>query len=169
MDKRGTLIIGGLLGAALAIFFLISWQKSAILDSNEPPSGWENAPAVESTPEPDKQVVVTPKTVVTAKHAYRDGSHIIAGEIPLPTPCHILESSATTSVDKKQVFLTLHSSVKTGEMCAQVITPARFKTTIKATKDAKISTTLNGQEVTLNLIEAGPNENLDDFELYIKG
>jgi len=54
-------------------------------------------------------------------------------------------------------------------MCAQVITTGRFKVDIAANKNAKIEGTLNGQEITLSLIEAGANENLDDFELYLKG
>ena len=114
-------------------------------------------------------MVATPQTVITAKHAYQSGAHIVAGEVPLPTPCDILEASAVSSADQKQVVVQLLSSVKTGEACAEVVTPARFKVSAKANKNATLTATLNGQPVTLNLIEAGPNENLDNFELYIKG
>lgn len=153
---------------AAAAFIYISMQTTE-LDTKQTETvasttAWENAPA-----EKPSEVVVTSKTIVTAKHAYENGKHVIAGEIPLPTPCHILESSATASGDKKQVLVTLVSSIKTGDACAQVITPARFKVTVAAGKDAKMLGTLNGQEITLNLIEATPGENLDDFELYIKG
>ena len=71
--------------------------------------------------------------------------------------------------DKKTAIIQLVSSVKTGEVCAQVVTPARFKVSVGADKNAKLSATFNGQPVTLNLIEAAPGENLDNFELYIKG
>ena len=145
---------------------VVSFQKST-LDTRPPNLGdvasttnWVNTPA---------QIAITEKTVITAKHAYKTDKHIIAGEVPLPTPCDILEASAIASADKKSVIVQLLSSVKTGEVCAQVITPARFKVTITADKNAKFSATFNGQPVTLNLIEAGPNENLDNFELYIKG
>ncbi len=153
---------------AAASFIYISMQTTQ-LDTKQSETvasttAWENAPAEKPT-----EILLTSKTIVTAKHAYENGKHVIAGEIPLPTPCHILESSATASGDKRQVLVTLVSLVKTGEMCAQVITPARFKVTAAAGKDAKMLATLNGQEVALNLIEASPGENLDDFELYIKG
>lgn len=149
--------------------FVISLQRSSLDTADQKPetattTDWANAPA-ESVP----TLSVTEKTVVTAKHAYQNGAHIVAGEIPLPTPCHILESGASVSADKKQVFIALTSSIKTGDVCAEMITPARFKVTVSAAEHAKISATLNGQEVTLNLIEAGPAENLDNFELYIKG
>ena len=166
MDKKSTYIIAGLLIAAVTVFIVISFQRST-LDTKAPSSSdvastseWINSPA---------QLTVTPKTVITAKHAYQNGQHIVAGEVPLPTTCDILEANATASADKKQVLIQLVSSVKTGEKCPDDITPVRFKVTIKADKAAKLSATLNGQEVVLNLIEAGQNENLDNFELYIKG
>lgn len=169
MDKRSTYIILAIVILALGVFVFISFNHSSVdtLEENTNTASstdWANAPA-----EKPAQVMVTEKTVVTAKHAYRDGAHIVAGEVPLPTPCHILESSATVSGDKKHILIALLSSTKTEEMCAQVITPSRFKVSARAPKDAQISATLNGQEITLNLIEAGPSENLDNFELYIKG
>jgi hypothetical protein len=169
MDKKSTYLIAGIILIAIAVFIGISFQKSTM--DTLPPStteqtasttAWENTPA-ESAP------AVSQKTVVTAKHAYRNGVHTIAGEVPLPTPCHLLTSEAIVSPDKKQVLLQLHSSVKEGEMCAQVITNARFKVTAKALEKATIIATLNGQQVTLNLIEAGASEDLDAFDLYIKG
>ena len=168
MDKKSTFIILGILVVAVIVFVVISFKKSSIdtADTGEMASttAWENTPA-----EKPDQIMVTQKTVVTAKHAYTNGVHTVAGEVPLPTPCHILDAVANVSADKKTVVVALTSSVKTDEVCAQVITPARFKVTAKAAKDAHISATLNGQEITLNLIEAGAGENLDNFELYIKG
>jgi len=161
-------MIVGLLLLGIVFFLVILFTRNVINTNGDTPytastTDWTNTPA-----EP-RDVLVTPKTTVTAKHAYQNGTHIIAGEIPLPTPCHILETKGSASADKKQVFIELTSSIKTDEMCAQVITPARFKVSVKALSGAKMSATLNGQEVILNLIEAGPEENLDNFELYIKG
>ena len=168
MDKKSTYIIAGIIALALVVFLVISFQKSTLdtkpTDANTAEvastTNWVNTPA---------QPVITDRTVITAKHAYQGGKHIIAGEVPLPTPCALLATSATVSGDKKAVVIQLVANIKTLESCAQVITPARFKVTIAANKDAKLSATYNGQPVTLNLIEAGPNENLDNFELYIKG
>lgn len=166
MDKKGTYIIAGIIIFSVIGFIAISFQKST-LDSNPLNSAdtasttaWENTPA---------EVIATPKTVITAKHAYRKNLHIIAGEVPLPSACEILEATAVSSADKQQVIIQLLSSIKSGEKCPSDITPARFKVEAKANKDATLSATYNGQPVTLNLIEAGPDEDLDNFELYIKG
>jgi hypothetical protein len=111
-----------------------------------------------------------PKETVTAKHQYKDGVHIVAGEITVPTPCHILEADAVVNSDTspEQVTIRLKSSTK-ADGCIQIITPARFKVEFKASKDAVIKMTLNGKPVILNLIEAGADEDLEDFELFIKG
>ncbi len=168
MDKKSTYIIAGIVALAVVVFLVISFEKSSLdtkpteANNSEVASttNWVNAPA---------QPVITDKTVITAKHAYKAGKHIVAGEVPLPTPCDLLETTAIASADKKSVIVRFVSSVKTGEVCAQTITPARFKVSVAADKSAKITATFNGQPVTLNLIEAGPNDNLDNFELYIKG
>ncbi len=165
MDKKGTYIIAGIVILAVIGFIAISFQKTTLdtkpteLDTAST-TLWENAPA---------EVVVTPQTVITAKHAYQNGTHIVAGEVPLPSPCDILEANAVASSDKKQVLIQFNSAIKTGEKCSPEVTPARFKVNVKAERSAVLTATLNGNPVTLNLIEAGPNENLDDFELYIKG
>jgi hypothetical protein len=165
MDKKGTYVIAAILVVALIGFAIISLQKSTLDTKPDAETAsttvWENTPA---------DVVVTPKTVITAKHAWNGkDTHTIAGEVPLPTPCDVLDESVVVSPDKKQVVVQFVSSVKTGERCPSDITPARFKVTAKADKTASLTATLNGQPVTLNLIEAAPGENLDDFELYIKG
>lgn len=165
MDKKGTYLIAAIVVIAVIGFIAISFQKSTLdtkpsVSDNASTTAWENTPA---------EVIASPETVITAKHAYQNGAHVVAGEIPLPSPCDILETSALPSSDKKKILVQFTSSVKSGEKCSPDITPARFKVSIKADKNAVLSATLNGLPVTLNLIEAGPNENLDDFELYIKG
>lgn len=173
MDKTSTFVIVGLLLVGVGFFFVLFFtDREALLGngvSSEAPSSTEASipPSIEAGAA--KEIVVTPKTVVTAKHAYRSGAHVVAGEIPLPTPCHILDAEGKVSDDRKTVMITFISSVKTGELCAQVITPARFKVSVKASQGAKLSATVNGQPVTLNLIEAGVDDDLDNFELYIKG
>ena len=113
--------------------------------------------------------VGTPKITITAKHQYEDGTHIVAGEIEVPTPCHLLE----TDVVIRESFpeqVTVQFEVSTlAEACAQVITPARFKVEFNASENARISGTLNGKPVILNLIEVDSGEDLDEFELFIKG
>src|SRR3989338_7092201 len=149
MDKRSTLIIAAVIVVALIGLGLVAYQSSVLNTERDAEiastTRWMNQPA-----ELPLDVVVTQKTVVTAKHAYKGGEHIIAGEVPMPTPCHILEATATTTEDKMLVLVSLTTSVKTGEMCSQVITTGRFKVDIAANKNAKIEGTLNGQEITLS-------------------
>ena len=171
MDKTSTLTIVGLLILGVVFFvglLLFSREKADVGNpiDTAPTGDWATLPS--ETGDGSAGVQVTPKTVITAKHAYQSGTHIVAGEVPLPTPCHLIEANGSASEDKKTVLLEIASSIKTDEMCAQVITPARFKVIVKAVQSAEITATLNGQAVTLNLIEAGPDEDLDNFELYIK-
>jgi hypothetical protein len=169
MDKKNTLIIGLAIVIASTLLVFIALQGASFGNDDTAtyefePNGWEDRPA-DSVTENESQSPI----VVTAKHAYRQGAHIIAGEIPLPSPCHIMESRSRVSEDKKQLFIELISSIKSGENCPQDLTPARFRVDGKADKSAEITASLNGKMVVLNLIEAGPDENLEDFELYIKG
>lgn len=168
MDKRGTYVILGMIVVALGVMFFVSWFNKSSEETLTPPAtddtSWQTATA---TPTEDA-LPVSEKTVITAKHAYRAGEHIVAGELPLPTPCHILETGITATTTTFAI-IGFSSSVKSGEVCAQVITPARFKVRWKGEASARLSATLNGVPVTLNLIPAGPNEDLDNFELYIKG
>ena len=167
MDRKNTFIIV-LLCALGAVFFLAILFTRSGVNTDTPSADTASTTEWMNTPAETKAVVVSPKTTVTAKHAYQNGVHIIAGEVALPTACHILEASGVASTTKK-VLITLNSSIKTGETCPDNITPTRFKVSVKASPTAKITATLNGQEIILNLIEAGPDENLDSFELYIKG
>lgn len=106
---------------------------------------------------------------VDVKHQFRNGTHTFAGEIVLPTPCDSVEVKAEKdAVDQSRVVLAFATS-NTSEVCAEVISSRRFKTTIDGVKDIKISGTLNGEEIILNVFEVPQDENLDTFEIYIKG
>jgi len=168
MDKKSTYIIVGIICIGLTLFLIALFSRSG-LDVNNVPSGIASTTDWVNTLALPKEVLVTPKTTITAKHAYQNGTHTIAGEVPLPTACHLLEVTGSTSPDKKEIVVAFVSIIKTEEVCPENITPARFKVSIKALQKATTAATLNGQEITLNLIEAGPDENLDSFELYIKG
>lgn len=168
MDRKSTLIIAVIIFIAIAGFIVVSFQKSVINSEVSSPqiasTTWENTPA-----EKMNDLRITPQTIVTAKHLYLNGVHTFAGEVPLPSQCHILGSHISASKDKSQIFIALTSSTISSDECAPLITPARFKLTIPANKNSPMFTTFNGQEITLNLIEASPDDNLNNFELYIKG
>lgn len=107
---------------------------------------------------------------VTAKHQFKDGTHTIAGELNLPTPCHILDTRAVIRASfPEQVVVEFSVRSEDAELCAQVITPARFKILFDALEDVIITATINSEPVILNLFKVGNEEDLDDFELFIKG
>lgn len=159
MDKRSTSIIVGVtaVAVAFALFIFVSSMFSQ-RDSQESQLTQEPPIAEER-----------PQVILTAKHAYRDGIHTVVGEFELPTPCHILETAVSVSGDGKSAIIDYAVSSKDAEVCPQVITPTRYRVQFTAERDAAISAKVNGVPAILNLIEAGPNEDLENIELYIKG
>ncbi len=112
---------------------------------------------------------VEEKRIITAVHQYKNGTHIIAGQADVPTPCDILSQNVSvTGTSPKQATIAF-STKNTGDVCAQVITSARFKMEFTASEDVVVSATWNGLPVQLNLIPAGPNDDLENFDVFIKG
>ena len=109
--------------------------------------------------------------IINAKHQLKNGIHTIAGEIDLPTPCYLLETSSFVEVREPEEDLAtvLFTTVNESDVCAQVITSARFKVVFGAGENAEIFATWNGKPVLFNLIKVSPEEDLDLFELFIKG
>jgi hypothetical protein len=108
-----------------------------------------------------------PSITINAKHQFDNGKHIVAGELDLPTPCHILNWTVNV-VSPTNVIIDFTETTQ-ADTCAQVITPARFKVEFNADENAKVSATVNGQPAVLNLIPASPGEDLNNFQIYIKG
>jgi len=134
---------------------------------------WWSGRSVNVTEEPLPQVeapLKSPEKIITAKHQFKDGTHTIVGEIDMPTPCHLLDWDVMIAESfPEQVMIGFKSVYNSADVCAQVVTPQRFKVTFKASEKAVISATLDGKKIILNLIKALEGENLDDFELFIKG
>lgn len=107
--------------------------------------------------------------LITAKHQFIDGRHIVAGELDLPTPCHLLNTQVQVAKSLPEQVTINFSATTTAEACAQVITPTRFKVEFAAHEDAKIMATWEGQRATLNLVPVAPGESIEDFEVFIKG
>ena len=109
--------------------------------------------------------------IITAKHDYLDGKHIIAGTMDLPTPCHILRHEVVfLNEDKSEVEVRFTSSVEDPEkVCAQVIYPTPFKVEFEGPEKVAISATLNGEPIVLNLVEVPEGEDIESFSEFIKG
>ena len=108
-------------------------------------------------------------TRIDGKHFYIDGVHTIVGEVAMPTPCDLLESSARVAESMPEQITLEFSVVNNAEFCAQMITPQRFKVSASASEEASFSAVFEGRPIELNLVEAEEGETPEEFELFIKG
>jgi hypothetical protein len=106
---------------------------------------------------------------ITAKHQFKDGTHIVAGDVNLPTPCYVLNTEARVAESQPEQVTLVFTTQTEPNVCAQVVTTERFKIDFKADENATITATWNGKPAKLNLIPAGADEDLSNFELFIKG
>lgn len=126
-----------------------------------------NEPTV--TEEPVGEVEYAAIDRINAKHFFIDGEHTLAGEIIMPTPCDLLDTSVFVAESYPEQVAVDFSTVNNSEFCAEVETPARFKVSFSASEEAVISARFNGRTVELNLIPALEGETPDDFEVFVKG
>jgi hypothetical protein len=108
-------------------------------------------------------------TRIDAKHFYIDGVHTLVGEIPMPTPCDLLNTDVLVAESYPEQVRIDFTVINNAETCAQVVTPARFKVEATASSTAEFSAYFQGRPVELNLIPAAEGETPDDFEVFIKG
>lgn len=152
----GILIVLALIIFGITLYYSLSDRAAEDTDQVAP----TEEPAVGYVPD-----------VINALHQFKNGTHTLAGEVDVPTPCDLLETEAAVEVREPQEdrvtiqFTTINES----DTCAQVITPARFKVTFATGEKAEIVGTWNGRPVKLNFVEVGPNDDIDNFDIYFKG
>ncbi len=161
MQRREILLIVALLIAIVGGMFTYAYIKRSAMST---PSN-----TVKETPV-DPQTLMN-VTRIDAKHYFTDppGVHTLAGELPMPTPCDLLNANAVLLDDGKRAVVSFDVVNNSGGQCEQKVTAQRFKVGFKAAKDIKIEATFKGKPVELNLIPAAAGENPADFELFIKG
>lgn len=144
----------------LLIIGIFSWQYYAKSRNAENGNNQNNATTTEEE---------TTAMLITAKHQFKDGKHIVAGEVNLPTPCHSLTSDIQIAKSNPEQVTIKFTSASQAEFCAQVITPERFKIEFEASGNAVIKATWNGADANLNLVPVAPGEDIENFEVFIKG
>lgn len=106
---------------------------------------------------------------INVKHQYKDGEHVFVGTIILPTSCHSYNAEVIDSETGPEIRISINDPAE-GQVCAQVVTERDFKVTYKSDDpDQAFRLFVNGEEYKLNLFEVSPNEDIDTFELFIKG
>lgn len=126
----------------------------------------------EEQPTENELIESTPYDYITrvdGTHYYIDGVHTVVGEIPMPTPCDLLEAEVFIAESYPEQISINFSVINNAEMCAQVITPARFKVEATASPEATWSANFMGRRIELNLKPAPEGETPDKFEVFLKG
>ncbi len=159
MNKKAIILCIVVFAVIVIGMFTFAYLKKNEIASEMPVV--ENKPA-ENLPYADV-------TVITAKHYFIDGVHTLVGEIPMPTPCDLLESKARVMESMPEQIVFDFTVLNNSEVCVQQITNARFKVSATASKEATLSATFIGRPIELNLIPAQPGEKPEDYELFIKG
>jgi len=155
MDKKNTYIIGGVLVFLVLAFGFIFFRSQTI------------PMEAELSPTPTSTGVIIP-SIITAKHAYRNGEHILAGQINLPTQCHLLEHTVTILPDESRATVAFSRNFAGGE-CSGGEKPVGFLVKFKGKPDTQIRATVDGQDVPLSLIEIGAEEDIENTEIFLKG
>jgi hypothetical protein len=160
VNKRAIIIAIVLFALLVAGMFTFAFLKKSEL---------EEEALLNELPQPAGEVEYASITRIDATHYYIDGLHTLVGEIQMPTPCDLLEASATVMESYPEQIAVSFNVINTAESCDQIITPQRFKVSAPASDEAGFSATFMERPVELNLIPAAPGELPEDFELFIKG
>lgn len=107
--------------------------------------------------------------LVNVKHQYKNGTHTYAGTIDVPTPCHTLTSSVGNDASSPLAYTLLFTSTASSQPCAQKVTAKPFKISFAGPKTITISGTLNGKKLRLNIFELRADQDIDSYDMYIKG
>lgn len=159
-QKSIILIIVVFILLVIGMFIFASLKKTELTDLTPP----TEVPVGESEDVPYAYI-----DRIDAKHFYLDGKHSIVGEIEMPTPCDLVDTSVSVAESMPEQVTIDFTVVNTAETCIQVITPYRFRVDFDASAEAVIKARFMGREVILNLLPAGEDETPEDFELFIKG
>jgi hypothetical protein len=102
---------------------------------------------------------------IDIKHQYKDGKHIFAGVIEVPTPCH----QANLAIVAGEIAQLNFTIVDSGEICAQVITDANFYAEFVGPENQLFVANLNGEPVNLNKFEVDADLDINAVEIFNKG
>lgn len=162
MQEKKIAIVSAVIALVLVLGGLVYWQTMTPFSTKNQSASVLNSQLAQSAAQPAHETI-------TAKHQYKNGNHIVAGEVNMPTPCDILTVNTRVAESFPEQVTIEFVSTRSSDVCAQVITPVRFRVDFKASAQAVIKATWNGQPVVLNLIPVSANENLENFQIYMKG
>ena len=116
-----------------------------------------------------QDLVERPDVTINVKHQYKEDVHTYLGKIETPTPCHSYNAEIINNEGEKIINLTYEES--RNKVCSQVVTERDFKVSFQGSEsDANsVIARLNGQLINLNIFEVPQSQNIEDFQIFIKG
>ena len=123
-------------------------------------------PVIES---PTTQESSTSTTQVEIKEQHKDAQYTFAGEIELPTPCHIIKTQVNKLSETEYQIQIDTIAPAQDVMCAQVITPKPYKVSFESANEVTITALIDGVLYETNRFLISNDENIDTFKLEIKG
>jgi len=112
----------------------------------------------------DAQVEEKPRfsvDTVELKHFYTEsvGVHTLVGEFMPPTSCDTIVDSVVLLDDGARALVSFGlMSAGEGAECTPLTAPVPFKTGFLAKKGITIDAVFEGKDITVKLVEAGPDE-----------
>lgn len=125
-------------------------------------------PPLNQNPNGSGAVLPAETQTITAEHAFRSGTHIVAGSISVPTPCDSLDVTARVMESFPEQVVLDFKTTSSDDVCVQVVSDRRFKLDFKASENASIRATMNGNPANLKLVPAS-YDSLLSFDIFIKG
>jgi hypothetical protein len=161
MNNNRNAVIGWVVVIIVIILILISFYYSRQANVSDQ----SNTTVTQNTPSPTPSPIQT----INVKHQFKAGIHTYAGSIDFPTPCQSLTTVASANPNSPGNYILSFTTTGANSTCAQVVTTRPFKVSFTAPVSAKIIGTLDGNPVRLNIFEVGANDNLDTYNINIKG
>lgn len=164
MNQKTIVLFVVLFALIIAGMFMYAYLKKTEL--TEPAT---NATSTAETVDSEQENRYPNITRIDGTHYFIDGTHTVVGEILFPTPCDLLETNAVVAESFPEQITLEFDVINNADMCAQVVTPQRFKIEATASPDATFSARFMGRDIELNLKPAPEGEVPEDFEVFIKG
>lgn len=149
--------VGAIIATLVVVILLVAGVYSVV--------NWKKNQAEDDKPVAGSDYYVS---VIDVKHQYRDGKHVYAGSLDLPTPCYSLDSSIGKDTETSAT-IKLDTMRSEEEMCAQVISTKKFKLETSGSGTLSVKGLLNGKPLQLNIFEVPMNQNIDDVDIDTKG
>lgn len=126
-----------------------------------------NKTIVEQLNSPLQEEAVLP--ILDIKEEYKNSTYTFAGEIDLPTPCHKIETKVNKISDVMYEIEVNTIEPSPDQGCVQVITPQKYKVSFEGPESVLVYAKIDDRVYELNRFVIPEGENIDTFELFIKG